>query len=180
MALPIVLRYEIEDVAAEFRNIGREKLLRPNLGNLSLEPVFGSDFDAIGNRLKVALEVAPHLPDESLSGITNVFKAMNDSMKKQANLSDSEYASQREPFLQTMKARLTDLLQRWPTVAVIALERRGMFEEEPFEKAHERISGAIQSESQGAIETLKAEALKAMQRAEAYTKQLDERVQQVA
>ncbi len=171
---------EIEDVAAEFKKIDREKLLRPSLGNLSLEPVFGSHFDAIGNRLKVALEAATHLTDESLSVITNVFKTMNDSMRKQANLSDPEYASQREPFLHTMKANLTELLQRWPTVAVIALERRGMFGEEPFEKVHEHISKAIQSESQRALETLKAEALKAMQQAEAYTNQLEERVQQTA
>lgn len=169
-----------KNIAEKFRAIDRDKLLRPNLGEESLESEFGSILEDLKNKIDFAIEFAPNVHDNNVSQIISVFNQILQQIEAQVSRSNAEYVSQRESFLKTIKNQIEDIKQFWSPFVTAAVETRGFLQDEGIRKEYQRTIESIKEESTNALKLVKDEAEKTIDEAKKLAQQIEERARKTA
>ena len=96
--------------------VDRDKLLRPGLGEASLQARFGPILKQIGDLAGFVSKYAPGLHDQDVEWARAAFTEIANQLEAQANREPGEYTQQTQNFLRAVRAHLYDAL-RWKQLA---------------------------------------------------------------
>jgi len=179
MAKQLTLQ-NLKKVADEFRAVDQEKLLRPSMGEESLQLDFGPRLTQLNKRLDFALEFAPSVNDSIVAQVASVFDQFRLRMDEQAKRTNIEYVAKRIEFLANIDSYFEQLLQYWPPFVTAAIEMRGFLQDEGIQKEYHRTIEAMQEKSEAALKLVKEESDKAIEEARKLAQQIEEQARQTA
>ena len=101
-------------------------------------------------------------------------------MEQQANRSNSDYVAERPQFLVNIATQLEALKQHWPPLVTVAIESRGLLEDEGVRREYEQTIESIKSESGNALQQVQEEARKTIEEARTLAEQIENRARLTA
>ena len=161
-------------------NVDKDKLLRPSLGDLSLQSAFGPTLEKIQQKFAIALKYAPELPSNQLAPIRDNFAYISQQMEEQANNNDRDYATTQDQFVSTITSHLEELQSHWPPVVTAAIEIRGLLEDKGVHREFERTIESMKQESANALKQVKEEAQKTIEDARVLAESIEKRARSTA
>jgi hypothetical protein len=170
----------LKKIAEKFQTLEQDKLLRPTLGEESLETVLKPKLDNLNKRIEFALEYASNVNDNSVSQVVTILNQFYDQLDAQSKRNNAEYVSQRGQFLSTIDSYFEQFLQPWPFFVTAAIEKRGFLQDEGIRKEYERTIEAIKKESTNSLNLVKEEAEKTIEEAKKLAQQIEDRARKTA
>lgn len=171
---------QAEELSEAILAVEREKLLRPSLGEASLEGEFTAHLADIEKRIQTVLRYAPSLHNEQIGNILAPFDRIRTEMERQAGHGTQEYVAHREHFLNQTKAQLEEVKRFWPPIVTAAIEARGFLEDEGMRQEYERTIQSIKSEAESAIQKVREEADRTIEEARTLAEQIENRARLTA
>ena len=167
-------------VARAIVTIDKDKLLRASLGAVSLEEDFAPTLAEIQKKVDFAFRYADQLHDSQIQKIIGLFEPIRIELEQQADRSDTDYVTNREQFLNNLKAKREGLKLVWAPVVAAAVEERGFLEDEGIRREYERTIESIKRESESALQQVKEEADKTIEEARTLAEQIENRARLTA
>ncbi|MCY3737132.1 MAG: hypothetical protein OXG13_12055 [Gemmatimonadaceae bacterium] len=104
---------ELTNLSTEMYNVDEARLLRPDIGNLSLEKRFTPRLNDIKGKLLIVVDFAADVSDSQLQNVLGPLANIKSAMDSQAGLEDETYASQRENFIANVESYYDSLMTHW-------------------------------------------------------------------
>jgi hypothetical protein len=161
-------RNEMEQLAGlcnTVKVVDKSKLVRPELGALSLAPELEGIFNALYPRLDLAVEVADMLPDNMVRNFRINLQSFFDTMTEQGRRSNADYATNSAEVLGAITNQMNQMLQDWPHFISAAIERKGIL----------RADAAFQQNISSATQ----QASKIVEEAKKYSDELQEKAKTI-
>ena len=102
---------ELTNLSQEIYVIDENKLLRPDLGSLSLKNKFAPRLNDIKSKLLIMVDFAAKVSDHQLktvlSPLSTPLSSIKSAMDARVELSDQDYALEQEPFLESIENYLS-------------------------------------------------------------------------
>ena len=137
---------ELKTLSGEIYNIDEDQLLRPTIGPLSLKNQFGPVLDGIKRKLEIIVDLSPEVSDNQITTILDPLQSIKREMEQLAGLSNEEYASNKDEFLQNMGSYLDALTNAFLPFLTVAVEKRGFFDDESIRQERERMTAELREE----------------------------------
>lgn len=173
-------KQELQKLADEYSKIDRDKLLRPTLGEMSLEKELSPLLSAIQDKLSFTLEFASLVPNSAVDSVKEIYANILNLLRLQIGRNPSEYVAQRDDVIKNVKGFMEQLLQHWHFFVSSAVESRGFLKDEGVKRAYEKAVGEMKSESAKAMSLLREEATKALKDAKEYADQIEAKARRTA
>ena len=170
----------LRDLSDAIMNVDKDKLLRPSLGELSLQSVFAPTLEKIQQKFALALKYAPELHNDQLAQIRDNFTYISEHMREQVGRNSQDYATQRDHFLSHIESYLENLKPYWPSVVTVAVESRGFLEDEGIHREYERAVESMKQESETALKQVQGEAKRTIEQARDLAKQIENQARSTA
>jgi len=174
------LKEQLKNLSDAIVNIDKEKLLRASLGEEALQEEFSPTLEKIRKKVDFALEYAPEAHDKHVQNILSPLDSIRAEMEQQANRSNSDYVAERPQFLVNIATQLEALKQHWPPLVTVAIESRGLLEDEGVRREYEQTIESIKSESGNALQQVQEEARKTIEEARTLAEQIENRARLTA
>ena len=149
--------------------------MRKGLGEESLEKEFKPRLARIIQLIDFAKRYAPSVHDDYVNQINNIFQTIGTQMNEQANRNSSEFISQRQTFLSNIDSNLEQSNRSLPYFVTAAVVERGFLSDEGIKQEYERTIQDMRSATAATLDTVKAEAVKAVQGAKDLADQIEAR-----
>jgi hypothetical protein len=120
---------EMDQLAAlcnTVKAVDKSKLMRPELGTLSLSPQLEGLFNGFIPKLDLAVEVVDMLPENMVRNFRINLQSCFDTMTEQGRRSNADYATNRADVLRSITSQMNQVLQDWPHFVSAAIERKGL------------------------------------------------------
>src|SRR6185436_11787219 len=163
----------IRKLIERIRNIQAEKLIRPNLGDLSLRQELENRIPKMNNRLALILEHLDQLTDERVGYFANGLTQLASLISTQATQDDSHFVSTRESFVRQMDEIWSGLLGIWIHLIVPAIESKGLLGKSVFEEEKATVLGELRSEGKKALQEVRSEAAGILMQAREAAKNIE-------
>ena len=171
---------ELENLFDDIKNVDKDKLLRPGVGELALQEVFAPKLEEINKKIEFALKYAPQVHEAHVQTILEPFQTISSAMTAQTDYSNQDYVAQRDQFLVDIDAQLENLKQFWPPFVTAAVETRGFLEDEGVQREYERTIESIKKESESSLQQVKEEAEKTIEEARVLAERIENRARLTA
>ena len=125
---------QLEQISSDLHYIDKDKLLRPTIGELSLNKDFGPMLEEILNKAILAYKHASTLHEEQVGPIVDQLALILEELETQANADDRDYVARRENFLEIVGLCIENIKQFWTPFAVAELLDRDPPEQAELEK----------------------------------------------
>lgn len=168
------------DLSDSIMNVDKDKLLRPSLGELSLQSTFAPTLEKIQQKFDFAKKYAAALHNNQLAPIRDIFTYISEQMREQVNRHNEDYATTRDQFVSNIKNHLEALQQQWPPVVTVAVESRGFLEDQGVHRRYERTIESMKQESANALKQVKDEAQKTIEEARVLAESIEKRARSTA
>jgi hypothetical protein len=163
-----------------FHTIDPTRLLRPSLGEESLESVLKPKLDDLAKRLHFALKYAPQVNDVYVNHVHNYLNTINQHLNSQAQRSNADYVSNREAFLQAFSEQVEVMKQHWAHFVAAAVEARGFLDDEGIRNEYQNAVEALKKEAKTTLESMKEETKKAIDEAKLLAEQIENKARRTA
>lgn len=171
---------QLKSVLDAIRNINKDRLLRPSLGEVALHGEFSLTLEKIYKKVDLAHQYAPEIHDAAVESILNLLNSIKAEMERQVNRSSDDYVTYRAQFLSTIDSYLDSLSQLWPLVVAVAVESRGLLEDEGVRLEYKRTMESIKKESEMALQKVQEEGQKTIEEAKTLAEQIEKQARSTA
>ena len=171
---------QLQELSNAIKSVNRERLLRPTLGEESLQQEFAPRSEKIQQGIEFALEHAQDVHDTHVQDILSPLSNIQGIMEQQANWPNAEYVTHRSDFLTNIDAYLEELKQFWPPFVTAAVQARGFLEDEGVRREYERTMESMKKESDTALQQVRSEAEKTIEEARTLAEQIENRARRTA
>ena len=168
------------DLSDAIMNVDKDKLLRPEVGELSLQSAFAPTLEKIHRKFEFAKKYAAELHNNQLAPIRDIFTYISEQMREQANRNHQDYVATREQFLTEIKNQLEELKHHWPPVVTVAVETHGFLEDEGVHREYGRTIESIKQAAENALNQVKEEAQKTIEEARVLAESIEKRARSTA
>ena len=160
--------------------IERDKLLRKNLGEESLEKEIQPILDDLNKRTDFASKYAKDVHDSYIEAIKNSFLQISQHLTTQANRNNQEYIANKSAFLNAINTQLEQIKAHWSHFITAAIEERGFLQDEGVRREYERTISRMQSEASETLEHIRQESKAAIEEARKLAEQIESRARRTA
>ena len=171
---------QLANLLEEMQKVDKGKLLRPSLGEASLERDFAPRLMEIERKCQFALDFAADVHGNFFHPILASFNTIKSVMEQQADFEDADYVRERSNFLTRIDEHLEELKEFWPPVVAAAIQSRGLLEDEGVKRESERAIQSIEKESKSAIQQVRNEIKTTIDEAQARAEEIENRARLTA
>lgn len=164
----------------KFKSIDKDRLLRPSLGEESLESAFGQKLAMLNEMLQFAQTYMETVSDNTVSQVASELNSIHNILEAQSKRANSEYVSQKIQFLTSIENQIESLRQFWPPFVTAAVEARGFLQDEGIRKEYQRTVDSMKEESATALRLVKEESARTIGEAQKLAQQIEERARRTA
>lgn len=162
------------------RTIDMQKLLRPDIGKLSLKESLTSILEELGERLQALQMVSNKIHPSIATTINSAFSEIARLLQEQSDRNDNDYATQKETALVSIKAHIGTLNLNWCHVVTAVLESKGFLKDEGIKKEYERALDTMRKESEKTLLQVKEESTKVINEAKKLADDIEQRARRTA
>ncbi len=170
----------LTSVIEEIREIDPKLILRPELGEGSLENKVERHLEELYRKMDFATEMAHGVIGDTVNELIGILQVILANMQNMANYSLEDYVTQRDNFLLEFIGQLENLLLYWPPFITAAIEKKRFLEDEGVQKAFDNALEEIKKESSDSISRLQEETDKTIARANEHAQQIETRARRTA
>lgn len=171
----------LQQVVAELKSVDRDKLLRPELGPLSLKEEMEPNLETLDKRIDLLLETASDIPGDIVESLTNTLSAIYQCMYRQHVIEDATiYAAERQGFLREFQRQFENISSHLPNVITAAVETRGFLEDEGIKREFTQAIETMKQESENNLARVKEESEKVIEEARTLAKDIENRARRTA
>lgn len=145
--------------------IDENRLLRPGLGSLSIVNEFSERLKRIKGRLDQAIELYDQVSNNQITELTNILDEIRQEMGQQAGYEDSDYAANRDVFLERIDEKLNRFEGFWLPFMSVLFDKRGFVDDEILRRQREEELQKLRDESQNFLVDVQNQATQAIQAA---------------
>ena len=170
----------LQQVVKELQSVDRDRLLRPEIGALSLQREMGPKLEILDRRIDLILETAFDIPGNIVESLTRALSTICQYMNEQCERESNEYVAQREEFLFQFQGQFETISKYWPNVIAAAVESRGFLEDEGIKKEFDQAIETMNNESENTIARVKEETEKVIEEARTLAEEIKNRARRTA
>ncbi|MBZ5638009.1 MAG: hypothetical protein LAO51_04540 [Acidobacteriia bacterium] len=167
-------------IIKQLDDVDREKLLRRNLGEESIEKAIGPGLEQLDQVKHFVVTYAQQVHDSLVEGMRGVLEGIRTLLATQAARPNVEYLSQRQVFLTEFARQLEDTKVHMPGFVTAAIVERGFLEDEGIRREYEKTVTELKRESAATLAAVKEEAEKAVAGAKELADQIEQRARRTA
>jgi hypothetical protein len=180
MASPQLLD-QLKQVLDRLKSIDKERLLRPSLGEESLEQAgFSTTLNTIIGKATFALEYGKTIDDTTFNTVMNTFTNLYGTLDAQAKRGNADYVSQRTNFTNQVTAAIQQVQPYWTHFVSAAIEARGFLEDEGIRKEYQKTVTDMKAQADEVLKHIKEESGKVLEQATKLAKDIEERARRTA
>jgi hypothetical protein len=163
------------------KGIDRERLLRPSLGEESLEQSgFGATLDAIRKKAGFVLEYASAVDNSTLANSRTILEQIRAKLDQQSRMNNPQYVSIRGQFSASIEQFLDQLRSHWPQFVSAAVDDRGLLQDEGIRKAYQDAVADMKAQSDEALKRVREESEKTISEARKLAREIEARARDTA
>ena len=171
----------LQQVVAELKSVDRNKLLRPELGELSLKEKMEPNLEALDKRIDLLLENASNIPGNIVESLTSTLSNIYQYMNSQCTIEEAAtYAAEQQDFLSNFQAQFEDISIIWPNVVTAAVEARGFLEDGGIKREFTQAIEIMKQESENNLAKVKEESEKVIEEARTLAEDIENRARRTA
>lgn len=171
---------ELAATLAKLDGIDVDKLLRPRLGDESLEKAFESELAEIRRLAAFAGEHAKRVHNEYVNQARSNLENIWNLLHQQSSRNAADYINQRQQFLDSVRQQLEEARRWQPAFAGMAVLDRGFLEDEGIRREYERVVEDLRRETSDTLAKVRTEADAAVQGAKDLADQIEQRARLTA
>jgi len=172
---------QMKQVLERLKSIDKERLLRPSLGEESLEQAgFSTTLNNIIGKANFALEYGKAVDDSNFNTVMNIFSNLHATLDAQAKRVNTEYVSQRANVTNQVTAALQQVQPYWTHFVSAAIEARGFLEDEGIRKEYQKTVTDMKAQAEEALKHVREESEKVLAQATKLAKDIEERARRTA
>jgi hypothetical protein len=180
MASPQALD-QMKQILNGLKGIDRNKLLRPTIGEESLEQAgFAKTLDAILRKVSFAHEYGREVDEGIFNAVTGIFSNLHAALDSQAKRSNPEYVQQKANFLAQIESTLQQVRQYWTHFVAAAIEARGFLEDEGIRKEYQKTVDEMKAQAEDALTHVREESSKTIGEAKKLAEEIEQRARRTA
>ncbi len=164
----------------ELNDIDRDKLLRPELGEISLKEEIEPKLEILNKKIDLILQFASDVHGGVIDNINSILSSICQYMNDQCERDVPEYVAEKENFLSQFQAQFEEISRYWPNVITAAMEDRGFLEDEGIKKEYNQAIEVMKQESENALTRVKEEANKTIEEARTLAEEIENRARRTA
>lgn len=171
----------LKEVVAGLKSVDRDKLLRPELGELSLKEKMESNLEILDKRIDLLLETASNIPGIIVESLTSTLSSIYQYMNSQCTIEEAAtYAAEQQNFLNNFQAQFEAISSFLPNVTAAAIEARGFLEDEGIKKEFTQAIETMKQESENNLARVKEESEKVIEEARTLAEDIEKRARRTA
>ncbi len=171
---------QLRSIVENLKKVDTEKLFRPKLGEESLQGKLEPILTEIIKKAEFALQYAEDVHNSPVSTLTGQLTAIHTQLNTQANLTNADYITQRQGFLNAIGERMQELLNPWPAFVAAAVEKRGFLEDEGIRKEYEETVQSMKAQAGEVLNGVKAESQTILSEAKRIADEIEQRARRTA
>jgi leucyl-tRNA synthetase len=180
MASPQLLD-QMKQLLGKLKSIDRERLLRPSLGEGSLDQAgFSTTLDTVINKANFAVEYGKVVDESIFSSVMNIFTNLHATLDAQSKRVSADYVGQLATFTNQVAALLQQLQPHWTHFISAAIEARGFLEDEGIRKEYQKTVEEMKAQAEEALKHVKEESEKVLAQATKLANDIEERARRTA
>jgi len=165
----------------QFQSIDEAKILRPNLGDASLESTFGSIYSDLKRKFKLLIEYAPKVSNNRVTNASNLVNAVRTQINRQAELTDEKYVAEKQRFLQNIETAYENfLLDICPFFIIARVEITGILEDENVREEQKLLVEELKKVSSDTINKAKVTSNEIIEQAKQLSKEIEAKSRRTA
>ncbi len=162
------------------RELERDKLYRPNLGEEAFTETLGPKLELLLSRADFAVEYALNVPNEQVDGIITQLDSVRDQLSKVAELPAQQFIGAKVGVLTNLDNRIESIKTYWPPFVTAAIEARGVLSDEGIREASLQAIQTVKHETAAALENLKEHMREMLEVARADASEIEGRARRTA
>ncbi len=163
------------------KGIDRNKLLRPTIGEESLEQAgFAKTLDAILQKASFAHQYGRDVDDSVFNAVIGIFNNLRATLDTQAKRSNPEYVQQKANVLSQVESTLQQTRQYWAHFVAAAVEARGFLEDEGIRKEYQKTVDDMKAQAEEALKHVREESDKTIGEAKKLAEEIEQRARRTA
>ncbi len=163
------------------KGIDRNKLLRPTIGEESLEQAgFAKTLDTILRKATFAQQYGGDVDESVFNAVNGIFNNLRVALDAQAKRSNTEYVQQKANVLAQIESTLQQLRQYWTHFVAAAIEARGFLEDEGIRKEYQKTVDEMKAQAEDALKHVREESSKTIAEARKLAEEIEQRARRTA
>ncbi len=167
-------------IIKQLDGVDKDKLLRSNLGIESLKEELQSRLIQIDQIKNMAMKYSLAVSEETVNQAVGVFTQIFNQLNAQAALTNPQYISNRQPFLQQIDQGLEALKKVRPFFVVAALEEKGLLDSQDIQELNKQGIEQLKAGTKEALDHLTQEANHVLENARNLAKEIEDGARRTA
>jgi hypothetical protein len=160
--------------------VDKDKLLRKNLGEESLEQPLVPIIEELTRKSEFALAYALRVHDGAVNSLKDLFTAIAAEFQQQSARNNTEYIQNKATFLNNVKAHVENIQAFWPPFVSAAVEQRGFLQDEGIKKEYQDTINRMQNEATVTLKKVQEESKVAIDEARKLADEIETRARRTA
>ena len=171
---------QLKNKIDEISSIDLAKLLRPDLGSMSLKAELGPIFNSIILRLKGANELMYFVSDSDIDRLMSVLNKIHSHMNTSSEMDDKSYVTNRDTFRDQVIQLNDQFTEQWRPFIIAKLEKSGLLEDTDLKDKYKIMMQNINEEASEVIGKVSEESKKVIGEARAEAKDIERSARKTA
>lgn len=171
---------KLADVANLINQVTANELLRPTLGEGSLESTFSNRFSEIKEDLSLKLRYAPHVRIDTVDSVRSYYQQIYAAIRAQSLLEINEFVAERDDFLNDVNGLLESIKRYEPEFVCAAIKEKGFLKDDRIRQEYETMSQSIEQETFRALNEIKDKSQSILEEAKEAAKEIEGRARLTA
>jgi len=172
---------QMKRVLDALKGVNRERLLRPGLGEVSLQQAgFGDTFDSILKKATSACEFGANVDDTTFGNAMGNFQNLANVLSQQAGLNNDPYLQQKTNFINQVSSYLQSIRSYSPHFVAAAIEARGFLDDESVRKEDRTVVEEMRTEAQATLKQVRDEYSKIIGEASKIAGDIEQKARRTA
>jgi len=171
----------MRQVEENLKSINKERLLRPSLGEESLEQAgFGKTYDAVMSKAAFVLQYGADVDSAAFNNARNAFETLRQSFDQQSKSANAQYVANRANFTNQVNGQIEVLKQPWPSFVSAALEARGFLQDEGIRLEYQNTVKQMKGDAEEVLQHVREESKKTLEEAKQLADEIEKRARRTA
>ncbi len=171
---------EFKDNVKAIRGLDKEGILRPNLGEASLESKFGKKLEEIIKKLEFLATYSDKVHDNVLNQANKSVLGILNSTNEQINRDAGEYINQSDQFISQVNEHLNALLMQECHFISAAIQEKGFLQDEGIKQAYENAVENLKKETDAIVEDVKKTTTSTIEEAKVLASEIEGKARRTA
>jgi hypothetical protein len=172
---------QMKQVLEGLKGIDRNKLLRPTMGEESLEQAgFAKTLDTIVQKASFAHQYGRDVDESVVNAVTGIFNSLRSILDSQAKRSNAEYVQQKVSIVTQIDNTLQQARQYWTHFVSAAVEARGFLQDEGIRKEYQKTVDEMKAQAEDALKLVREESSKTIGEAKKLADEIEQRARRTA